>query len=440
MTLQTYLFSKTRTISPSPYPISQNSDLGTSGINRYPFILCGVLLIIFWSQVQLTATARSNPLVDLEGSSENISSLNIATWNLNRLTAQDTHRIQGIADRLEQSGLHLIALQEVEDHQTLQHLLAELQDTRYKGFIAAYIPYNLRLAYLYDSGRIDSLDAGPLPTADVTNVWANRLPFTFSFSVQADNQTIKITAINIHAKADIPDRWNSYQKRLEAAEELYRYASNNFTSERLIILGDFNDDLDESIFRQHLSPYYLFEEDNFQYQSATGNLSTNSLSTTLFNDEPIDHILLNREIFHTYTFNPARRHSPLSANSSTEDPDTLSDHYIVKSTINFNRSTKIKKDKPVLFPANISEVHNAPNPLSNSTYINFKLQKSERISITIYNLAGRIVDRVTRNRPYMAGTHSIRWNTNPQLSAGVYRFRLKASGGGSINRLITVIR
>jgi endonuclease/exonuclease/phosphatase family metal-dependent hydrolase len=363
----------------------------------------------------------------------------VATWNLKHLAAEDSQRIDGIAEKLNRSDLDLVALQEVENRNALEELLDNLHSSRYKGFIARYIPYNLRLAYIYDTTTIDSVNARPLTSVD-KNPWADRLPFIFTFSVQDQSTTTSFSAINLHAKADIPDRQRAYDKRRSAAEGLYKYVSSEFHDKQVIILGDFNDDLDRSIYKNRQSPYYLFREDTHQYTTITSNLTSNHHSTTLSNDEPIDHILVSDELTDNYRFDPSSRISPIYKTDGSQSADTLSDHYLIITELSKIRKTGVRTPDPHRSREDINKVSNSPNPVRNSTHFTFNLNRPNKISLTIYDLLGRTVDRVNSNRFFGSGPNSIQWSPAAHLPAGVYLYELKTHDGARINHRLTILR
>ena len=69
---------------------------------------------------------------------------------------------------------------------------------------------------------------------------------------------------------------------------------------------------------------------------------------------------------------------------------------------------------------------NYPNPFNPETTINFKLQRSGRTLLTVYNLKGEEVARLVDGE-MNAGSHSISWNAAGSAS-GVYFYRLRQNG------------
>jgi len=66
-----------------------------------------------------------------------------------------------------------------------------------------------------------------------------------------------------------------------------------------------------------------------------------------------------------------------------------------------------------------------PDPVSNSTTISFTLKQSEKISLKIYNNAGRVV-KVFADALMLAGDREFEWNME-NMNEGVYMLRLQTS-------------
>ncbi len=67
-----------------------------------------------------------------------------------------------------------------------------------------------------------------------------------------------------------------------------------------------------------------------------------------------------------------------------------------------------------------------PNPVSNSTTISFNLQQSQKVSITIYDVNGRLI-KTLADAQMQQGNHQLTWNTKSEnTTAGVYLLKLQA--------------
>ena len=80
---------------------------------------------------------------------------------------------------------------------------------------------------------------------------------------------------------------------------------------------------------------------------------------------------------------------------------------------------------------------NYPNPFCDVTTVAMTLPRSEDISLTVYDMLGRVVEVLASGR-YGPGRHEFVLQ-NPRMSTGVYAYRL-SSGEHSESRRMTVVR
>lgn len=90
-------------------------------------------------------------------------------------------------------------------------------------------------------------------------------------------------------------------------------------------------------------------------------------------------------------------------------------------------TTDMKETSPRGFVLN----QNFPNPFNPSTVIRFTLQKSQQVSVEIYNVEGRLIRTlVQENLP--EGSHEISWDGKDErgfnLPSGIYFYSLRGSG------------
>jgi hypothetical protein len=86
--------------------------------------------------------------------------------------------------------------------------------------------------------------------------------------------------------------------------------------------------------------------------------------------------------------------------------------------------TDVKEELNSILPLDFSLMQNYPNPFNTSTTIQYAVGKSGLVSLTVYDLLGRVVAvLVDGERP--AGIHSVLWDASAQTS-GVYFYRLQA--------------
>lgn len=93
-------------------------------------------------------------------------------------------------------------------------------------------------------------------------------------------------------------------------------------------------------------------------------------------------------------------------------------------------------------PEDIQLDQNYPNPFNPETKISYSLQKSDEVSLVIYDMLGQNV-RTLVNEHRLAGNHSIIWDgltdDGMQAASGAYLYKLKTNGT-QISRTMSLIR
>ena len=327
----------------------------------------------------------------------------------------------------------LYALQEISDQARLQSMADGLE-----GSYSSHYADNSGQseAYIYNTETINSLSESLLQIDRYA--WANgRYPHLFNFEVTLNNANQRVLAINIHAKAF--DDEESYNRRKMAAEGLYDELQNEYPDTKIIFLGDYNDDVTESIYQGAESPYQVFVDDTSNYQIVTKPLSEDGQSSMTRYDNVIDHITISDELFEQYM-----EGSATIKNDVTDYIDnygeTTSDHYPVWAHFDFNTYTSI--DEPIAgneLADRISLLPNYPNPFNPATTIAYRLPDAKTVSLDIYSVTGQHIANVIQEQSQSAGRHQIRVQANG-WSSGVYVYRLSTSDGFQQTRTMTLIK
>ena len=106
-------------------------------------------------------------------------------------------------------------------------------------------------------------------------------------------------------------------------------------------------------------------------------------------------------------------------------------------------STEVSVPGPDPFPPASSTIYrNFPNPFAEQTQIDFFLTAPGFITLTVYDLCGRIVANIIKGE-VSEGLHSVEWNgltdDGSSLGNGVYLLRLSSSGG-SMSRHLSILK
>jgi hypothetical protein len=86
-------------------------------------------------------------------------------------------------------------------------------------------------------------------------------------------------------------------------------------------------------------------------------------------------------------------------------------------------------------PAPAGEMSISPNPFNSTLSVSFTLQEAMNVSLTVYDLSGRMVDTVTTGF-FPAGNNTANWTVPEGLSSGCYLLRLDSSNWSKITNCI----
>ncbi|WP_297338167.1 DUF5689 domain-containing protein [Algoriphagus sp.] len=258
--------------------------------------------------------------------------LDVMTWNMEFFGATNSgfgpSNVTLQADnalKLFQATLpDVIAVQEVSDEALLAELISQLPgyavlcSDRYSrsfdGPDSNFPPQKLCLIYntsvveiqeekvlfeaLYDEARLgmNSL-LDEYPTGSPSSFWSSgRLPWLVSAVVDINGVNEKINFINIHGKSG-SSKEDLARKRFDN-QVLKDTLDAFYLHENIILLGDYNDDLDESIGGGESTYSVILSDPDFD--GVTLSLSEAGLRSFLFNDNVIDHISISNELFDNY--------------------------------------------------------------------------------------------------------------------------------------------
>jgi hypothetical protein len=80
---------------------------------------------------------------------------------------------------------------------------------------------------------------------------------------------------------------------------------------------------------------------------------------------------------------------------------------------------------------------NLPNPFNPSTTISFEIPEDVNVTLTIYDVNGRVIEKPFQNNNLKAGLHRYIWNTDHKgLSSGIYFYKLEAGNFSETKKMI----
>ena len=87
------------------------------------------------------------------------------------------------------------------------------------------------------------------------------------------------------------------------------------------------------------------------------------------------------------------------------------------------------EDERVVIPSDYVLEQNYPNPFNPTTSIRFELPIDKAVSVTVYDVSGRVVKTLVNNQFYAEGAHEVRWDgtsdSGTAVASGTYLYTLK---------------
>jgi hypothetical protein len=100
-------------------------------------------------------------------------------------------------------------------------------------------------------------------------------------------------------------------------------------------------------------------------------------------------------------------------------------------------STSLEKNDFV--PQEVALLQNYPNPFNPSTKIRFELPESQKITIRVYDVNGRMITELVNDQMYIAGTHQVTFD-GTGLSTGIYIYNLTTETGYNISKKLSLVK
>jgi hypothetical protein len=261
--------------------------------------------------------------------------LDVVTWNLEFFGARkEDYRNEeyGPADEalqlanvkrvLDSLQADVIAVEEVSDDSLFSVLISQLGNFRatcsdrysysFDGSSDEFPPQ--KVCFIYDTTTINVLAARPMfealydearttnpnvlpnyPGGNPSSFYSSgRLPYLLTADATIEGITERISFIGIHAKSGSTTADRS--RREYDGAVLKDSLDAHYSGEQVIILGDLNDDLDQSIVTGMESPYIAFIQDSLNYTGITKNLSDAGARSTISFQDVIDHQIITNDL------------------------------------------------------------------------------------------------------------------------------------------------
>ncbi|SOD03334.1 Metal-dependent hydrolase, endonuclease/exonuclease/phosphatase family [bacterium JGI 053] len=266
------------------------------------------------------------------------ATLDVGSWNVEWFgdaangPSNDALQLSNVKDVIAGADLDVWGLEEVVDAVEWNSLKSQLPG--YTGILANdasvtsgstfYSTSEQKVGLLFRSSIASVVSSKIILTAFDSD-FAGRPPLEVKLHVTLNGGSEDIVFIVLHMKAfnDV----TSWQRRQNAAVALKNYIDSTWPTQKVVVLGDWNDDVDTSITPGQPSPYANFVSDAARYTYPTKALSDAGVASTVSFSDMIDHHLDSNEMFASYVAGSANvfRADTYIASYGT----TTTDHYPV---------------------------------------------------------------------------------------------------------------
>ncbi len=247
-----------------------------------------ILLLLLFLSCSEKSDLIFNPNNGLFNSSLNFKgtdeTLDIITWNIENYPKNDLTNTY-ISEIIDSLDVEIIALQEITDNVSFNDLVNSLEG--WSGYRSGGSSSDYQeLAYIINTNKVEIL-SGPYT---ILNSYQYEFAYREPLVLECSYNNHHLTIINIHYKCCD----GSEASRLAASNLLYDYINSNLNSENVIVLGDFNDLLNDS----SINIFAPFLDDD-DYSFADYNIAISSNQYWSFPNWPshLDHILITNELF-----------------------------------------------------------------------------------------------------------------------------------------------
>lgn len=313
------------------------------------------------------------------------STLDIVTWNTEWFPKNGQTTINYVKDIILSLEADVIAFQEIDNKNSFQQLINALVD--YDGYY--YNDDYQGLAYIYKKSSVQVTGHYEIYTNNSREF--PRSPFVLEIKFQ--NQ--KYVLINNHLKCcgdgnlNPYDDWDEETRRLEACRMLDQYISQYFFQDKVLVMGDWNDELTD---REIDNIFPIFLQNPSEYAFADMSIAEGASAGWSYPSWPshLDHILISSELFGAFS-NPAsqcqviRLEEYFSGGWNSYDYN-VTDHRPVGIRLSTNGSTGLDENLVSKY-----QLQNFPNPFQDQTQFTFA-PAPKNSQLLIYSSRGQVLE------------------------------------------------
>jgi endonuclease/exonuclease/phosphatase family metal-dependent hydrolase len=353
------------------------------------------------------------------------SLLDVGAWNIEWFgdpsngPSDESLQFTNVKKVLQSSNIDVWGIEEMSDNTAYSNLNVQLSGI-YESVISTFSQTQKTCLYYRKTmfELLPSLTGNVLtdPTYDYS--FAGRPPLKVALrmkSLSADTLYFFVLHMKAYADAD------SYARRKQASVYLKSWLESNMGNKKYFVLGDWNDDLDESIYSHSESPYKNFV-DAF-YLFPTRELTNEGKHSTYNGSAMIDHMMLSHSMESFYLQGSAHVFDNASAYIGSYGT-TTSDHFPVYAFFDWTKMNKTGSAAVVTSAAR-QTVRIFPNPAVSQV---FAEGLSEAGIFYISDQLGHLLITAM----YEPG-HPI---SVAGLEAGIYYVRVQTASGSYLSKVV----
>lgn len=385
-----------------------------------------------WSASQVSLTGNSNTPLPAS------DTLKVVAWNIEWFggslgPADDNLQQQNVQTVLRNINADVYALSEVVSASRLQSIVSQMPGY---SFVVSDFCSNAtdctngqKLAFVYRTSRVNKIrEYGVLRQGGSANAsynWASgRFPFLMEADVTMNGTTQRIQFVVVHAKANTSDFIVSYNRRKAGADELHDSLNVQYGNSNVILLGDFNDDLDKTITTQvapdTTTSWISFKQDVVNFNAVTLPLSLARVPSTASYPDIIDHVVISNEMNRFYVPGSARVLRSEVEGWVTNYATTTSDHFPVLTNYVLTvpiASARIKRENKIDWTPILT------SPQTIRVSVNSAEQSNAFLQLT--DLSGRMVAK--QSLSLQKGTNVVDLKADAPVS-GLYILQISTKG------------
>lgn len=348
-------------------------------------------------------------IMDESKAQSSTSTLDVVSWNLEFFGAPfnsgptDKDLQEANAKKLMRYfDADIYGLVEIVDTMRLRKLRDSL-GTNFEYIIAPYSTdgpigtngwrQSQKLAFLYKKDIFSNITTRGMMLNSSTAIfnWANgRLPFLMRADVTINGITKTVNFILVHGKAG--STASDYNRRLAGAQELKDTLDASFSTANVLIIGDYNDALVQTIStgsgpQTSYQPIVADSTDADHYKSITLPLGQAGQTSMINFPNVIDNHAISNEVTAYYVLNSAQ----IRTDVTTVVPDYVtahntSDHYPVFSKFSL---AGIITGLPVVNPTEFG-IKVSPNPFSQTITLT-ATKAVTNLQLRLINIQGQVI-------------------------------------------------